>query len=97
MKRLVIVLFWSVAAVTQAKQTKELKPLPNLAETIEWLTGASQEEAGWGGGSFQFSSDGKCNAEISTGEGVEISSGESHKYMHRQRKYSFRLTTTCTR
>ena len=82
-------LLWTAFAVAQAKQPlKELKPLPNLADTIDWLTGASQEEAGWGGGSFQFNSDGKCNAELST---IEIVNSPKSDKNIRRTKYSFRL------
>jgi hypothetical protein len=88
MKRLTIILFWSVAVGGQAKQPRELKPLPTLTQTIEWLTGASEEEAGWGGGGFQFSKgDSKCSAEISTSEILET---HSEKDVRRS-KYSFRL------
>jgi hypothetical protein len=87
MRQALIALLFSVAALAQT-ETKEAKPLPSLAESIEWLTGASQEEAGWGSGSFQFSSDGKCNAEISTSE---ILNNRSEKNFRRA-KYSFRMS-----
>lgn len=88
MKLTLTVFFLSVAAVAQVKTHRDLKPLPSLSETIEWLTGASQEEAGWGGGYFHFTSDGKCNAEISTYEFLEHT--DSDKKI-RTDKYSFRL------
>jgi hypothetical protein len=86
MKRLALILLCSIAAQTQTKP-REAKSRPTLAETIEWLTGASQEEAGWGMGSFHFSSDGKCNAELNTLQILDTNS----ETRNRRHKYSFRL------
>jgi hypothetical protein len=87
MKRFPLLLFLTVLAMAQTKP-KRTGALPNLSDTIEWLTGASQEEAGWGAGSFQFSSDGKCKAELST---VEIMSNAKSEKDVRRTKYSFQL------
>jgi hypothetical protein len=75
------VLFASLLAWGQRKDNA-----PSLSETIEWLTGASEEESGWGSGHFQFSSH-NCNVEILT---VEILSAQNGIAISRT-KYSFRL------
>jgi hypothetical protein len=75
------VLFASLLAWGQRKDNA-----PSLSETIEWLTGASEEESGWGSGYFQFNSH-NCNVEILK---VETLSAQNDIAISRT-KYSFRL------
>lgn len=76
------VLFASLLAWGQRKDNA-----PGLSETIEWLTGASEEESGWGSGHFQFSSH-NCNVEILS---VEVLSTKDDNPKIGRTKYSFRL------
>jgi hypothetical protein len=79
------VLFASLLAWGQRKDNA-----PSLSETIEWLTGASEEESGWGSGHFQLSSH-NCNVEILSTEILSTNAETPSPIKISRTKYSFRL------